>query len=273
MGLALAAHEARARRLLELASDVTHVDLPRALERGGRALARTEVLQPALVAVSLGAAHALAARGVAIAAALGHSLGELAAACFALDVDDETAIGLAAERGRRMQEAADAHPGGMLALPTLDGSLPEGLVLAAHNADDEHVVSGDGDAIANLLGARREGTRLRVSGAWHSPAMEPVVEPFRASLERALEGRAMRVPLVSAVHARAVSQGEVPDVLARGLVAPVRWVETLRALAPIGVHRLALAPPARLSRALARRVLGAHLDARAIEPTNLDAWT
>lgn len=260
MGLALAAKDARAKRLLALASDATKVDLVRAIERGGRALTRTDVLQPALVAVSLGAAYALADRAP-IAAVLGHSLGELAAACFALDVDDETAIALAADRGRRMAEAAEAHPGGMIALPSRL-PLPPGLALAAHNADDEHVFSGDEAAIAALARAHPGATRLRVSGAWHSPAMNDVVAPFRAHVARALAGRSLRVPLISAVTAAPVAESDVPDVLARGLVAPVRWVETLRAL---DVDRVVLAPPARLSRALVRRTLGARADVRVLD--------
>lgn len=254
MGLALARRDARARRLIELASDATKVDLSRALERGGRALARTEVLQPALVAVSLGAAHAM---GDPVAAVLGHSLGELTAACFALDVDDESAIALAAERGRLMAEAAAARPGGMVALST--PSAPEGLVLAAHNADDEYVLSGDESALRGVTG----GTRLRVAGAWHSPAMEPAVEPFRALAHRTLAGRTLRVPLVSAVTASTLEADEVADALADGLVSPVRWVGTLRALPSLGITAALCLTPGRLSRALVRRTLG----------TRLEAWT
>ena len=80
MGLALAATDARARRLLEVASDVTGVDVPRALERGGRALSRTEVIQPVLVAVGLGFAHAWTEREGPPDVVLGHSLGELTCA-------------------------------------------------------------------------------------------------------------------------------------------------------------------------------------------------
>jgi [acyl-carrier-protein] S-malonyltransferase len=264
MGVALAAMDARARRLLALASDATKIDVVRALDRGGRALTRTDVLQPVLVAVSLGAAHALADRGHVPDVVLGHSLGELAAACFALDVDDETAIALAAERGRLMAEAADAHPGGMVALSSRDPA-PEGLVLAAHNADDEHVFSGDLDAVERVARTRSDATRLRVSGAWHSLAMAPVVEPLRVSFARALTGRASRVPLLSAVDARVMAPSEIPLALARGIVGPVQWATTLRALSPLGIERIVLAPPGRLSRALVRRVLGATVDARAIE--------
>lgn len=257
MGLALARRDARAKHLLQLASEATHVDLLRAIERGGRALGRTEVLQPALVAVSLGAAHAMAEPPAAV---LGHSLGELAAACFALDVDDETAIALAAERGRLMAEAAAARPGGMIARALAEA--PPGLVLAAHNADDEHVFSGDEASLARVPGA----TRLRVAGAWHSPAMHPAVAPFRASLDRALGGRALRVPLLSAVTASPVEAPLVPERLASGLVSPVRWVESLRALPALGVQRLVCAPPGRLSRALARRALGPRFEVTVLGP-------
>ncbi len=270
MGLALAASDARAKRLLDLASDATKVDLLRAIERGGRALTRTEVLQPALVAVSLGAAHALESRGVSIAAALGHSLGELAAACFVLGVDDETAIALAAERGRRMAAAAEARPGGMVAVASIDASASD-LVLAAHNADDEHVLSGDEVALAHFVRQHR-ATRLRVAGAWHSPAMSSVVEPFRQQLDRAFVDRTLRMAFVSAVTASVVPLEQASDVLSRGLVSPVRWFDTLRALAPLGISGLALAPPGRLSRALVRRNLRSTLDVRMMEtPSDLEA--
>ncbi len=249
MGLTRASTDQRAKRLLELASEATKVDLVRALERGGRALTRTDVLQPALVAVALGAAHALSDEPVVV---LGHSLGELAAACFALDVPDEIAIGLAATRGRLMQAAAELRPGGMLALATGEG-LPEDVVVAAYNADDEVVVSGDVEAIERLGRMRPDATRLRVSGAWHSPSMAFAVEPFRAALGGALAGRAMRIPLLSATTAGIASASQVAEVLARGLVSPVRWAASLRAL---DVTDLVLAPPTRVSRSLARRTLG-----------------
>jgi [acyl-carrier-protein] S-malonyltransferase len=264
MGLALAAIDARARRLLDLASSATGVDVPQAIERGGRALTRTDVLQPALVAVSLGAAHALARRA-AVDVVLGHSLGELAAACFALDVDDETAIALAADRGRRMAEAAAARPGGMIAVPARPADLGS-LVLAAHNADDEWILSGDEAALGR-------GSRLRVSGAWHSPAMAGVVAPFLAHASAALAGRSARARLLSAVDARVAEPADVSQKLASGLVSPVRWVETLRALPGLGVTHLAMAPPGRLSRSLVRRTLGTTLDVQMLDVQMLAAPT
>ena len=272
MGLALATMEPGARHLITLASDATGVDIARAIERGGRALAATEVLQPALLAVSLAAARRLEALGLRPDIVLGHSLGELTAACVALDVDDETAISLARERGAAMARAARERPGGMIALSSITSPLPDGLALAAHNADDEFVVSGDDAALALL--PRAGATRLRVTGAWHSAAMAPMLDRFREMLTLALAGRALHATFVSAVTASVVaSSADAIDVLARGLVSPVRWVDTLRAVHAMGVTSLALAPPAKLSRSLARRTLGTAIELCALDtPADLDAF-
>src|SRR4029077_5815445 len=80
-------------------------------------LGRTEIAQPALIAVCLGIAEELEARGERPDLVAGHSLGELAAAAVAGCVPAATAIDLAVERGLAMAEAARAHPGAMAAGP------------------------------------------------------------------------------------------------------------------------------------------------------------
>lgn len=281
MGLTLARVDARAASLLALASHRCGVDLGRALERGGRALARTDVIQPALLAVALGAARALESRGVSVDAVIGHSLGELGAACFALDCGDETAIALAATRGALMHELAERAPGGMIAVRAEhDGALAPalalGLSLAAHNAPDERVLSGPRALLApaeRALGV--PSRRLAVAGPWHSPAMEPAVAPFDRALRAALPGpTALRAALYSAVSARALAtRDEIVDALATGLVRPVRWVETLRALAQgAGVTDVVALAPSRLARSLVRRTLDRSVTIHAADdPASLDA--
>src|SRR5262249_40766986 len=73
MGLALAEHDPLARALFACASEEAGLDVARLVARGGPGLARTEVLQPALTAVALGAARAVRASGVAVDFVLGHS--------------------------------------------------------------------------------------------------------------------------------------------------------------------------------------------------------
>lgn len=232
------------RRWLDEASRVTGVDLPRALERGGRALSRTEVLQPTLVAVGLAAAEALDVPLVA-----GHSLGELTAACWAAELSPPEAIELAALRGRLMAEQAEAHPGGMAAfgaLPDLEGV--EGVQLAAINTPSEVVLSGDRNALARL-----GGRALRVAGAWHSEHMRDAVEPYREAARRAFAGRRLRATVVSACEVGEVAIDRLPDVLAESLVRPVRFLDLVRWLEARGVREAALPEPGRTTRSLLRR--------------------
>jgi len=241
---------------LDAASEVTGMDIPRALERGSRALARTEVLQPALVAVALAGAEAL--EGVPDVVA-GHSLGEFTAACWAASLTPREALRLVALRARAMASAAAACSGGMATVAGDEASViaelegaPGVLEVAAVNAPDETVVSGDDSALA-WLAARRPITRLRVAGPWHSARMEPAVAPFKDALSRVFSGRTLRAPVVSAGRAGAVLAADLPSVLAEGLVHPVRWVETVQALSARGVDRALLPPPSRHTRALLRR--------------------
>lgn len=259
MGLALAREDARARVLLELASDLLGLDVPRALERGGRALGRTEIIQPVLVAVGLGDAHARIAREGWPDVVLGHSLGELTAAALALELPDADALALAHARGLAMAEAARLHPGGMLAVrATTDDELApllaEGLVLAAHNAPDERVLAGPLDAIARAERATTlRTTRLAVAGPWHAPTMASALEPFRAALARVRLARPLRARLESAIVGGAPA--DVAQALLDGLVRPVRWASTLERLAAEGLTTLDVAAPSRRLAALCRRAL------------------
>lgn len=271
MGLPLAMRSPRAARLLALASEAAGLDVPRALERGGRALARTDVLQPVLVAVSLGAAREREARGEAASAVVGHSLGELTAAVLAAGLSDESAIALAHARGRRMHEAALASPGGMLAVRAADPraleaavrrALDEGCALAAENAPDEHVLSGPDAALRaaeRALGP--SASRLRTVGPWHSPAMQPAADALRPLFHAALDGRSLGGPrLVSCLSGGEVTDAvAVADGLADGLVRPVRFVAALGWLAAHGVGGAHALPPDRALRSLVRRAAQGQL--------------
>lgn len=278
MGLALAARDRRAARLLQLASQACGVDLVRAIERGSRALGRTEVVQPALVAIGLAVARALEARGVRVDVVAGHSLGELTAVAFACDLSDEEAVALAAERGRAMAQAAAARPGGMIAVRAADAraiaaGLEVGLALAAHNAPDEWVLSGPEQALAAGLAAiAAPAVRLRVGGAWHSPAMAAVVAVLRARCAALVANRRPRMPIVSAIEAREVGAAEIVEALASGPVRTVRWVEALRAVGARGIEQVLVAAPSRVLRALVRRTLAGTVALRSVDdPGDIDA--
>lgn len=264
MGIALAERSPRARQLLALASDAVALDLPRAMESGARALERTEVLQPALVAIGLGAAYLLEERVGLPSVALGHSLGELTAALYARGVTDERAIAIARARGEAMAEAARRAPGGMLATSGGEAiaaaAASFGVSLAAENAPDEVVYAGTLDGLRALAKSAGAGSRmLRVGGPWHAPSMATAGPALEAALAGALGAR--RCALVTATTGTlAHDVAAIESALVRGLSMPVRFTRAL--LAARGATDKFVAPcPGRLMRTLVRRNLdlGAHL--------------
>src|SRR5918996_4303632 len=151
----------------------------------------TAYAQPALYCASL-AGWTAAGRPTAEFMA-GHSLGELAALVAAGSLEASDGLSLALTRGRVMQEAAERGPGGgMLAVlgdeePTRAVAERLGLTVANDNAPGQLVLTGPDDALAaaraELKGSGLRTIRLRVQGAFHSPAMESALPAFRAALE------------------------------------------------------------------------------------------
>ena len=145
-------------------------------------LVRTEYAQPALFVVEYALAQLWTAWGVRPAACIGHSLGEYVAACLAGVFSLEDALKIVAARGRLMQ----GLPGGAMtavSLPAADveSMLGADLAIAAVNAPRLTVVSGPMPAIERFeeqCMGRGACRRLQTSHAFHSPAMDPIVEEF-----------------------------------------------------------------------------------------------
>ncbi len=247
MGLAFP----RAASLLSIVERETGLDIRRAIERGGRALGQTDVLQPSLVAVAWACAEAMQQAGLRADRCLGHSLGALSAAAWEAGLSAESAVGLAATRGRAMRSCA-SEAGAMLAVRApaeeVEAALTAGVCLAADNAPDEAVVSGDAAALRRFASEIPWPSRpLRVSGAWHSPAMAPAVAPLRAAALSAFD------------------DARVADALAEDLVRPVRFAPALGQLADDGYTDLIFVAPGRVPFGLARRTLGARLALHRVE--------
>jgi [acyl-carrier-protein] S-malonyltransferase len=230
---------------IALASQATGVDVQQLLRRGGRELARTEVLQPALVAVCLGVTRLL---GVAPAVVAGHSLGELTAWAASGAISDADAIAVAALRGKLMAAAAARAPGGMIALH----DALEGLCVAARNAPDEVVLSGPLAAIARVE-REHSSKRLAVAGAWHSSAMAEAVPELSRALH-AIPRRAGAAFVANRDGAVVTDPDAIPDLLAQQLVRPIEWVAAQRTLARL-TRRWIVVGPGAVVRALARRTV------------------
>src|SRR3954449_11623381 len=217
----------------------------------------TRFAQPAIFCASITAYDAL---GLEPGVAAGHSLGELAALATAGVIDRDDALELVVLRGRLMADADDT--GSMLALVgATDEEAREiaahaGVTVANDNAPGQVVLSGPRDALAAAEeDARDHGRRaipLNVAGAFHSPLMEPAVEPFKAALAQT-ELHDARFPVISGMTTKPFTGPR--EELAAALTNPVRWRETMLALHEAGVTRYVEVGPGKVLARLGKRIL------------------
>jgi [acyl-carrier-protein] S-malonyltransferase len=248
--------EAHRPDLLALARSEVSDDLFERAEEG------TRWAQPAIYCAALAGYEVLKDR-YEPAWLAGHSLGEISALVAAGALDAEDGLRLVAARGRLMQEAAEqTGDGGMLVVrvreraPVEQVAAQAGLSVANDNAPDQLVLSGAIAALdeaERLLGERRvRAKRLPVAGAFHSPLMEPAVEPFRALVEQT-PVREARVPVMSCVTAAPFE--DVRGQLVQALTQPVRWSDVLRALRAAGATHFLETGPGRVLTGLTRKTL------------------
>jgi [acyl-carrier-protein] S-malonyltransferase len=191
----------------------------------------------------------------------GHSLGELTALAAAGAIDEHDALRLVVLRGLLMDVAGAASGGGTMlavlgATPAQAAALASrhGVSLANDNAPGQVVLSGAPDALKAARGdARSTGLRavaLDVTGAFHSPQMQRAVVPFHEALA-AIEVRRPDIPVFSCATAKPF--GDPREELAQALVSPVRWRETMVALADAGATTFVDAGPGAVLAKLAPR--------------------
>ncbi|HEU5323910.1 MAG TPA: acyltransferase domain-containing protein, partial [Methylomirabilota bacterium] len=226
----------------------------------------TAVAQPAIVAHSLAGLRLLDRLGVRAAAALGHSLGEIAALHWGGAFDAASALRLAAVRGRAMAGLGGGN--GAMASLGCDAATaaellgPEGAVIAAYNGAQRTVISGDAAAVEAVLARARERgaatTRLRVSHAFHSPLMAAAGPRLAGELE-AMALRPLARPVVSTVTGAPLEpRADLRRLLEAQLTSPVRFaeaVESARELADLWIE----VGPGRAVAELAGEILGAPI--------------
>ena len=229
-------------------------------------LKATRVTQPAVFLHSLAVFATLPAPGPDALFA-GHSLGEFSALAAAGVLDFDDALHLVALRASEMQKCCEQVPGTMAAIIGLDETAVEGIcarteglvIPANYNSDAQIVISGEEAAVlaacelAKEAGAKR-ALPLPVSGAFHSPLMEPA----RAALAEAIAATAFRkpeCPVYQNVTALPETDPErIQANLLAQLTAPVRWTQTIRRMRRDGAGEFIEPGPGSVLTGLLRRI-------------------
>ena len=199
----------------------------------------------------------------------GHSVGEYAALVAAGVLAFSDALVLVRERAEAMYSAGLDRPGAMAAIiglppANLDRLLEEagktGVIAAAnYNSPIQVVISGEVEPIEAAIGKAREfgakrAIRLNVSGAFHSPLMEPAGKRLAAKLQTTDFSKA-RMPVVPNVTATPVSEpGEIADLLGRQLTSPVLWHQSMQFMGDQGIESYAEVGPGTVLCGLMRRI-------------------
>jgi acyl transferase domain-containing protein len=229
-------------------------------------LDQTAYTQPALFAVEYALAQLWRSWGVEPAAVLGHSLGEYVAACVAGVLPVADALRLVAQRARLMQ---DLPAGGAMAA-VFASEEEVARVVAGHRADasvaavngpDASVISGRAEVVraicATFAGAGVRTEALRVSHAFHSPLIEPMLAPLHRAAD-GIDASPPRVPLVSNVTGELWPWDGAPDAdyWCRHARMPVRFAAGVQTLHRLGHRTFLEVGPSPTLLGLVRPVVG-----------------
>jgi [acyl-carrier-protein] S-malonyltransferase len=260
------------RATFDEASGVLGYDLWRLVQEGPEdQLNSTERTQPAMLTAGVATWRLWCARGGGLPSVVsGHSLGEFTALVCAGALEFRAAVELVRFRGQAMQEAVPLGTGAVAAILGLEeASLEEacreaaqGEVVAAanFNAPGQIVIAGHTAAVQRAIeGAKARGAKravlLPVSVPVHTSLMRGAAERLAGKL-KSVEIRKPQIRYISAVDGATHQEpADLQELLVRQLPSPVRWLDTVRALAAdTGIAQLVECGPGKVLTGLNRRI-------------------
>ena len=269
------AHRPEVKAVIQEASDALGEDVAKLIAEGpAEALSLTTNTQPVMLTAGVAFYRAWLAEGGAVPAMMaGHSLGEYSALVAAGVIAFKDAVPLVRFRAEAMQTAVPVGTGGMAAILGLDddivkqvcdqASQASGQIVEAvnFNAPGQVVIAGSSDAVTKACellkaaGAKR-ALPLPVSAPFHSSLLQPASE----KLQNYLSSVVFNTPTISVVNNVDVEVLNDPvaikDALVRQAAKPVRWHETINAMANQGITQVIECGPGKVLAGLAKRING-----------------
>ena len=261
------------RATLQEASDALGEDVAKLIAEGpAEALSLTTNTQPVMLTAGVAFYRAwLAAGGATPNVMAGHSLGEYSALVAAGVISFKDAVPLVRFRAEAMQSAVPVGTGGMAAILGLDdatviqvcaeASTASGSVVEAvnFNAPGQVVIAGASDAVTKACellkaaGAKR-ALPLPVSAPFHSSLLQPASEKLKGYLAN-IEFKAPSISVINNVDVEILNDPvAIKDALVRQAAKPVRWQETIQAMAGQGITQVVECGPGKVLAGLTKRI-------------------
>ena len=261
------------RATLQEASEALGEDVAKLIAEGpAEALSLTTNTQPVMLTAGVAFYRAwLAAGGPAPQVMAGHSLGEYSALVAAGVISFKDAVPLVRFRAQAMQSAVPVGTGGMAAILGLDdatviqvcaeaSTATGGIVEAVNfNAPGQVVIAGASDAVTKACellktaGAKR-ALPLPVSAPFHSSLLQPASEKLKDYLTK-IEFKAPTISVINNVDVQILNDpSAIKDALVRQAAKPVRWQETIQAMAAQGITQVVECGPGKVLAGLTKRI-------------------
>ena len=259
------------KKYFDLANEIMGIDIQNIIFNGPEEkLKETQYTQPAIYIVSVILGYILLEKGMQPDMVAGHSLGEYSACTIAGSLAFKTGLSLVKLRAESMQDAGITNPGTMAAIIGMTDedvismcntiSSDESVVVAANfNCPGQVVISGDINAVHEAMGkahdlGARMAKELNVSGAFHSPLMDPAKKRLSAALDT-IEINTATMPVYANVTAQPTTEAdELRSNLKSQLDCPVKWHETIDNMKTAGATEMMEVGPGRVLQGLTRRI-------------------
>lgn len=233
----------------DTASQILGYDVRDLIDHDEEKLNQTRYTQPAILTTSVAIYRLLKGKGYEPDAVAGLSLGEYSALVAAGALPFEEAVALVAKRGEFMETAAPAGTGKMVAVMNTPVEVIEeacqrasdkGYVRPAnYNTPSQIVIGGDAAAVdAAVENLKEAGAKrlipLKVSGPFHTALLEPASHQLAEELEKVTFSD-FKLPLVGNTEAKVMDHSEIKSLLARQVMEPVRFYDSIATMQELGV--------------------------------------